>query len=736
MAYPYRSNEETDFERLPSGVFFDAQQPEAASTSPPWPRTHQEEIWSFPEFYEAEDASFVSINVDVNSTISRTTLTQTFPNNSNICFFVGDDKVLEGQVKRTAEAKAEYKKAIEEQRIAALLEEHTPEVFETYLSNISPKINVKIDMVYINELDADVGGEGILVTIPKSVAPRYGMPPNNISEDSNTRITGDHIKKGLSIKVEVTAAVPIRKLEPHSSHFSRNSDLARLPEPMGTDPQKACAILSDRSATLGKDFVLLVPVPEVSLLQSRALIETTLDQRDLSEELGDTAGVLAKSSQSTRMDSGKTVIRMLKGALPPASWKCEITLPGVTASEETSLTSTMIGNETGCAVSLRRPAYIQAPYQVHSLHPFARSSIFFLFNKDQGQLPRAVNVKATYPSETISVDIPVEHVNTRLPTVHHLAAKRIILDLEAGHSWIHASTPHSRTLGKRSSASLALDELVRQEAECIGLKWAITGKWTSFVAVDHVRHTEDLVGLYKPSRSELADLTRPRNSATNWYPSSMSNAGHNDPPTPDVTYYSSCKAQPYGLPRSPGRRQRISGLPDHPDDPQSPSEVPELEGSPSERSSSESGYNRMCELPNMMSLEEATLGKPKTFEGSFRLSCLAVELRENFLERFNFVDITELEALLSSKPSWTLNTSSGEERKQICETFIVIFFIRNQFPELKDLWQLIVEKAGRWVASSLQEKKDRDDVEKWIKERYQKMVVRHELETEGDPRQA
>jgi hypothetical protein len=108
----------------------------------------------------------------------------------------------------------------------------------------------------------------------------------------------------------------------------------------------------------------------------------------------------------------------------------------------------------------------------------------------------------------------------------------------------------------------------------------------------------------------------------------------------------------------------------------------------------------------------------QTFEGGFRLSSLAVELRNDLLGHFDFTDFTELEALLSSKSSWTLSAFHGKEPSEIGETFIVISFIRNQFPESKDLWQLVIEKADRWVASFLQDEKDREDVKKWIQEKW------------------
>lgn len=1017
MAYRYGSHEEIDFERLPSGIFFNTKQFQQAGAFAHTTSTDQGKISLFPRFREVEDASSqdsrlicclpllsVSIDVDVNSTISRTTLTQTFSNISNICIkeanytfplydgaavvsfrcFVGDDRVLEGQVKPKVEAKAEYIKAVADQRVAALLEEHTPEVFETHLGNIPPKTSVKIEIVYINELNADVGGEGVLVTVPTSVAPRYGTPPNSFSESADTRITGDYIKKGLKIKVDVTAAVPIQKLESRTHPISVEmgisgtpalasdfGDLARPPEPVGFDPRKACAMLSDRSAMLGKDFVLLILASGASLLQSRALAETALDHigesammvtlnpRDLFPSptlvddfngeiifIADRSGSMGGSKMNTLRDAmtvflkslpkechlniysfgsnysslweksrqysqesldaaihhvsttfsanmggteilpvlkrvveqrlnhenfttqvilltdgevwnteettdfvGKAtrdskgrlrfftlgigyavshrlvegigrqgggfgevvaidthgrwedrVIRMLKGALSPASWKCEMTLSGFTESLKKSSTPETTGNLAGPAVSFPLPAYIQAPYRMNSLHPFARSSIFFLFNQDQGSLPQAISVKASTSSgETISVDIPVEHTITKSPIIHHLAAKSAILDLEAGHSWIHASASRSGLFfGGESRVPAALDDLVRQEAERIGLKWKITGKWTSFVAVDRDSHTEGLARLYKPSRCELARLTRPRNSAVG-SSSSFNLDLQNDtmdlnpgggfsglilneaPPhrrefthrfgrgnspmaseigesigrqpslentVPDLVFTGSVLSsvtqsaslrifQPSmrgtaaGQVKEPGKQKNRWSLPRllrkftkprHSFNKSTSSITSSEDVTPKELEVMATTCDAPIETPMSLSVPQhitlMDLIDIQTFEGGFRLSSLAVELRNDLLGHFDFADFTELEALLSSKSSWTPSVFNGKEPSEIGETFIVISFIRNQFPESKYLWQLIIEKADRWVASFLQDEKDREDVKKWIQEKW------------------
>lgn len=249
----------------------------------------------------------VSQNVEVIGATARTLLAQTFVNISttaiqeaNYCFPLYDGSViisfrcwlngkplLEGKVKPKAAAKDEYRDAVARHRVAALLEEHTPEIFETVIGNIPPRTTVKVEITYVNELKADTGGDGILVTIPTSIAPRYGTPPTRHLETTASSSLRT-VQTGLKIKIEVSASAPIQKLESlthpisvelgsegHPTRTDRFGNLAAR----GFDPKKATASLSDRTAVLGKDFVLLIKTSS-STSSPRALIEYNLSLPD------------------------------------------------------------------------------------------------------------------------------------------------------------------------------------------------------------------------------------------------------------------------------------------------------------------------------------------------------------------------------------------------------------------------------------------------------------------------
>ncbi|KFX96781.1 hypothetical protein V490_03143 [Pseudogymnoascus sp. VKM F-3557] len=319
----YEEYDDAEFNRLPSGLFFTVARAEHME-----PRRHipdndvkqkelidHEEInyddFVVPKYNSTKTGKEiylplleVSIEVDVVGTVAWSKLTQTFTNRSKqpikeatycmplydkstvtafVCT-IGSDKILKGIVKPKEIAKAEFKEAVGKQQVAALLEEHTPEVFETNLGNIPADTTVKVEISYITELKADLGGDGVLVTIPTSVAPRYGAVPSSMRDDTANSMAVPE-QNGLQIKIQVSSPVAITKIESQThpvsiemgSHGTRVTkdirDFSKKQESQGFDPKKAAATLSDRNASLGKDFVLLIHANDGQLLASRAISE-------------------------------------------------------------------------------------------------------------------------------------------------------------------------------------------------------------------------------------------------------------------------------------------------------------------------------------------------------------------------------------------------------------------------------------------------------------------------------
>jgi hypothetical protein len=233
----------------------------------------------------------VAIDVRVDSTIATTRFMQRFNNISNIAipeahytfpiydgaavttfrYYIGDSEVLIGKVLSNEEAMNEYMRAIESMEAAALLEERTPEVFQTMIGNIPPKTSVKIEITYVSELKSDIGGQGYLVTIPTSLAPRYGTPPAGYSSSSAM------VHTGLAVVVAVNSHQPICQIECRSHLVSVDMGSAGAPPDLldfdvfyaqassgreggsaALNPRQATVRLSDPNAGMHKDFVVFI----------------------------------------------------------------------------------------------------------------------------------------------------------------------------------------------------------------------------------------------------------------------------------------------------------------------------------------------------------------------------------------------------------------------------------------------------------------------------------------------
>ena len=67
---------------------------------------------------------------------------------------------------------------------------------------------MRVELVYVTELKHDLGGQGVLLTIPTSVTPRYGNPPADTYGWLDKLVVN-----GLEITINVSCPGPIARLE-------------------------------------------------------------------------------------------------------------------------------------------------------------------------------------------------------------------------------------------------------------------------------------------------------------------------------------------------------------------------------------------------------------------------------------------------------------------------------------------------------------------------------------------
>ena len=148
------------------------------------------------------------------------------------------------------------------------------------------------------------------------------------------------------------------------------------------------------------------------------------------------------------------------------------------------------------------PKLLQAPHKIPTLFAFSRTVVYLLMSPDTVQRkPTAVVLRATSSHGPLALEIPVEVLSSPAETVHQLAAKKAVQDLEEGRGWIYDAKDEAGILIKDRFPS-CFDDLVKREAVRLGEKFQVAGKWCSFVAVS--ANDEEIAR--KRERMEVSDL--------------------------------------------------------------------------------------------------------------------------------------------------------------------------------------------------------------------------------------
>uniref|UniRef100_A0A0D2XU47 von Willebrand factor A domain-containing protein 5A n=1 Tax=Fusarium oxysporum (strain Fo5176) TaxID=660025 RepID=A0A0D2XU47_FUSOF len=163
--------------------------------------------------------------------------------------------------------------------------------------------------------------------------------------------------------------------------------------------------------------------------------------------------------------------RLLKSALEPNSWSCDIDLGS--GFERKNLVDYNLAHDNPADGS--NIPYIQAPFPISSLHPFSFASITFLVDlRHGGAIPKTVTINTTtLGAKRKTYELPIEISSGSNGTIHRLVAKSVLLDLQDEM--------------KRGTSETNVG---KANAENIGTTYSITSKWTSFVAVSENQPTQ------------------------------------------------------------------------------------------------------------------------------------------------------------------------------------------------------------------------------------------------------
>ena len=224
-------------------------------------------------------------------------------------------------------------------------------------------------------------------------------------------------------------------------------------------------------------------------------------------------GFASSVGEGEKLDT--KVIRMLKGAMTPDSgtYTMEVQYQKKNDEDEYELVervtdslrimmvdeseslgnisaSAMVVNDDYPAVdrsitgAVAAPKMLQAPQLLPPLYPLSRITVYILLSPEGAHaIPKTVVLRNNAPQNRFEVSIPVEILPEPATTLHSLAAKRAVLELEEGRGWLSHARNAEGKLIKDVYAAEEYHSLVKKEAVRLGTQYQIIGKYTSSVAV-------------------------------------------------------------------------------------------------------------------------------------------------------------------------------------------------------------------------------------------------------------
>lgn len=108
--------------------------------------------------------------------------------------------------------------------------------------------------------------------------------------------------------------------------------------------------------------------------------------------------------------------------------------------------------------------------------------------------------------------------------------------------------------------------------------------------------------------------------------------------------------------------------------------------------------------------------KYQDYRGAFSLGGDFASTRTVVMAKFSSLSTAQLREIVEAKPSFSKSVIEGRLDHRLFDTLIAIAYIRTQFPELRELWELVIQKAEIYVDQFFHDKKDWEQVITWLQE--------------------
>lgn len=153
------------------------------------------------------------------------------------------------------------------------------------------------------------------------------------------------------------------------------------------------------------------------------------------------------------------------------------------------------------------PKILQTPFQIPPLFPFNRTNIYLLLSSQTEDIPQSIVLRGSQPRlGHLELEIPIS-THTTGETIHQLAARKAVLELEEGRGWLYDDS-----LGLKKKYPGHFTDLIQREAVRLGVEFQVGGKWCSFVAVETNSDDDGISLAQKAEAQESREMQRPGES--------------------------------------------------------------------------------------------------------------------------------------------------------------------------------------------------------------------------------
>ncbi|CAI7626634.1 unnamed protein product [Penicillium manginii] len=170
------------------------------------------------------------------------------------------------------------------------------------------------------------------------------------------------------------------------------------------------------------------------------------------------------------------------------------------------------------------PDTLRVPTNIPPLFPYIRSTFYVLFSGEITSIPKKITIRSSSTCGPLELEIPVQDVGEG-ETIHQLAAKKAICELEEDGGWIYSAKDPDGNLITVKHEIMA-DKLVQNECERLGVRFQIAGKHCSLLAVCDAADEEDVDsdGIFKLYLEDEAFPVADYGTSTNFYHPAKSSA--------------------------------------------------------------------------------------------------------------------------------------------------------------------------------------------------------------------